>query len=46
MMLLEHLCSPLGFVITHAFMIESHIVKPSLKALQTPVSCPVDMKVF
>lgn len=45
-MLPEQLCFPLAFVTTHAFRTESHIVEPSLKALQTPVNCQVDMNVF
>ena len=45
-MLLEHLCSPLEFVTTHAFKRESHIVVLLQEASQTHVNYQVDMNVF
>ena len=46
MMLLEHLCSPLEFVTTHAFKTESHIVVLLQEASQIHVNYQVDMNVF
>ena len=45
-MLLEHLCSPLEFVTTHASKTESHIVVLLQEASQIRVNYQVDMNVF